>query len=82
MFVTSGSFNDVQSDFSAKVPSVYFSLAQHDGVRVQIGINNSPAGRTSKLLAVYTALEPRVAMLGVAFRQWAHVRERETYPTC
>ena len=62
----------MRSDFSAKVPSVHFSLPQYN-LKVQIGINNNPSSRTSALLAAYTAIDPRVARLGVALRVWAKV---------
>jgi len=68
------SVTDVTGDFQSKMP-VICALACHDGhsYRLQIVVNNSECVETSRLLSVYSQLDPRVRPLVIAFRYWAKV---------
>ncbi|ELU05930.1 hypothetical protein CAPTEDRAFT_221986, partial [Capitella teleta] len=69
----SGCFCDVRSDFSAKVPSVLFTMPAYGQTTFQIAINNSPSCKTSKLLQTFVSIDPRVGQLSKCFRWWAHL---------
>ena len=63
-------FSNVRHDFFAKIPLISFSF---DGADYELSMNNGNAIQTSKLLADYAALDPRVQVLGVCFRHWARL---------
>ena len=68
-----GAFQEVRSDFSAKIPSVLFKTPSLGDTQVQLGINGTFACQTSKLLGTYYKVDARVAVLATALRYWAKV---------
>ncbi|XP_029826435.2 terminal uridylyltransferase 7 isoform X1 [Ixodes scapularis] len=77
-------FSSPERDFLAKVPRFRFVDGPTD-LKCEISLNNSNSIKTSRLLADYASLDPRVQSLGVIFRYWGHVckldrQERGTLP--
>ena len=69
-----GYFTDVTADFHAKMPVI--SAVAHcdtESYRVHIIVNNPQSVETSRLLSIYSQLDPRVRPLVIAFRYWAKV---------
>ncbi|XP_033736916.1 terminal uridylyltransferase 7-like isoform X2 [Pecten maximus] len=65
-------YRDVKSDFSAKIPCIYFS--DHTGcLSCQLTITGSLAPQTSTLLCIYADIDPRVRKLGIVFRYFAKI---------
>ena len=60
----------VEEDFNCRVPIIHFDDVQYS-VRFTVVVDNDLACRTSLLLRQYQLLEPRYAVLTVAFRIWA-----------
>jgi len=69
-----GYFTDVSADFQSKMP-VINAVAHCDSerYRVEIVVSNAECVETSRLLNVYSQLDPRVRPLVVTFRYWAKV---------
>jgi len=69
-----GYFTDVSADFQSKMP-VIGAVAHHDGCSysLQIVVSNAECVETSRLLGVYSQLDPRVRPLVITFRYWAKV---------
>ncbi|CAN8023453.1 unnamed protein product, partial [Ixodes persulcatus] len=65
-------FSSPERDFLAKVPRFRFVDGPTD-LSCEISLNNSNSIKTSKLLADYASLDPRVQSLGVIFRYWGQV---------
>ncbi|CAN7977518.1 unnamed protein product, partial [Ixodes persulcatus] len=65
-------FSSPERDFLAKVPRVRFVDGPTD-LNCEISLNNYNSIKTSKLLADYASLDPRVQSLGVIFRYWGQV---------
>ncbi|XP_064604614.1 terminal uridylyltransferase 4-like isoform X2 [Liolophura sinensis] len=67
-----GIYNNVTSDFKAKIPSVSFEDPE-TSTCFQLTVGNSQAHETTELLALYNKIDPRVHHLAVAFRFWAKI---------
>ncbi|CAH1773302.1 unnamed protein product [Owenia fusiformis] len=67
-------YDSIQSDFSAKVPCITFR-ERSSKLSFQICVNNVSAHLTTKLLQLYSNMDPRVKKLGVAFRYWGQLCE-------
>ncbi|CAN7937200.1 unnamed protein product [Ixodes hexagonus] len=65
-------YRSPEREFLAKVPRFRFEDCATN-LHCEISLNNSNSIKTSKLLADYVTLDPRVEPLGVAFRMWARV---------
>lgn len=65
-------FRDVKDDLTSSYPTMSFSHIE-TGLRVVVGAGGSASRLTNQLLADYASLDPRVHILGVAFRRWAQV---------
>ena len=65
-------YRNVKSNFLAKVPSVLFD-SPCGRVHCEISVNSDLAYYTSRLLEVYSKVDPRVRQLAVIFRHWAKV---------
>ncbi|KAK3090095.1 hypothetical protein FSP39_009133 [Pinctada imbricata] len=66
----SDEYCEVQSDFSAKVPCIYFTDVTYR-YKCQMTVGSDLACLTSKLLQMYTQCDPRVKPLGLSLRLWA-----------
>ena len=66
----SGDYENVLSDFSSKVPCIYFTVNE---VNYRLTISNDSARNTSRLLKLYSDCDPRFKKLAVVFRYWAKV---------
>ena len=62
----------MKSNFLAKVPSVLFD-SPCGLVHCEISVNSDLAYYTSRLLEIYSKVDPRVRQLAVVFRYWAKV---------
>ena len=58
-------FSDVDKDFSAKIPKIFFAI---EGFKCELSLNNHMAVQTTKLLRDYMCLDPRVHTLAVVIR--------------
>uniref|UniRef100_T1JHR9 CCHC-type domain-containing protein n=1 Tax=Strigamia maritima TaxID=126957 RepID=T1JHR9_STRMM len=63
---------NVQSDFTAKIPSILFR-EKRSQLNCMVNLNNAPAFSTALLLSEYISIDPRVRVLGAAFRYWAEI---------
>ena len=68
----SDTYRNVKSKFTDIVPKVAFSLPC-ETVHCKISLSSDPAYYTSRLLATYSKIDPRVRQLAVLFRHWAKV---------
>uniref|UniRef100_A0A2R5LKV9 Putative s-m checkpoint control protein cid1 n=1 Tax=Ornithodoros turicata TaxID=34597 RepID=A0A2R5LKV9_9ACAR len=76
--------NTLMKKFEDRVPRIQF-VDRRSNLTCELCVNNSNSQKTTKLLADYASLDPRVKTLGVAFRQWARVcaldsQDRGTLP--
>jgi len=69
-----GYFTDVTADFQSKMP-VISTVAHYDAesYRLQIVVSNAECVQTSRLLSVYSQLDPRVRPIAITFLYWAKV---------
>ncbi|KAK6179643.1 hypothetical protein SNE40_011956 [Patella caerulea] len=65
-------FKNVENDFYSKVPAVIYE-DPNTSIKCQLTINSCFARDTSRLLSVYSSLDPRVVQLGITFRTWAKI---------
>ncbi|KAJ8305343.1 hypothetical protein KUTeg_015888, partial [Tegillarca granosa] len=72
MIKESDKYEEVISDFSAKIPSVYFTDPERKA-HCQLTINSVSAYKTSQVISIYTKMDPRVIQLSVALRHWARI---------
>ncbi|ESP01258.1 hypothetical protein LOTGIDRAFT_111841, partial [Lottia gigantea] len=72
LLIKSDKFKDVHCDFYSKVPAVIFTDPESNIV-CQLTINSCFARDTSRLLSIYSSLDPRVAQLGIVFRTWGKI---------
>jgi len=80
---SAGYFTDVCADFQSKMPVI--SAASHcagEVYRLQIVVNNNDCVETSRLLGVYSNLDPRVRPLVIALRYWAKVGHSLCFNVC
>uniref|UniRef100_A0A3Q3M563 RNA uridylyltransferase n=1 Tax=Mastacembelus armatus TaxID=205130 RepID=A0A3Q3M563_9TELE len=68
----SSEFSDVESDFHAKVPTV-FCRDMSSGLMCKVSAGNDVACLTTNHLAALAKLEPRLVPLVLAFRYWARL---------
>ena len=81
-------FENVQNDFSAKIPIVSFAVKNNNSdeasnmlfpitttpsMQCELSLNNHNAFQTSKILADYCLMDPRVRTLGICLRFWAKI---------
>ena len=76
-------FENVQNDFSAKIPVITFQAkliasanmpcSNNLPMQCELSLNNHNAFQTSQLLADYCSVDPRVRCLGVCLRYWAKI---------
>ena len=81
-------FENVQNDFSAKIPLVTFSvkdnssaeaanilfpLSRPSAMQCELSLNNHNAFQTSLILADYCSMDSRVRTLGICLRYWAKI---------
>ena len=62
----------MKSNFRAKVPSVLFDSPCRR-IQCEISVNSDLGYYTSRLLALYSKIDPRVRKLAVVYRHWANV---------
>ncbi|KAK7072353.1 Terminal uridylyltransferase 4 [Halocaridina rubra] len=65
-------FKDVVDDLSSSYPTMAFTHAK-TGLRMVVGACSPSSRLTNQLLADYAAMDPRVKLLGIAFRYWAQL---------
>lgn len=68
----SGTYTNVESKFTDVLPRVIFD-SPSEAVHCEISVNSDLAYYTSRLLAIYSKMDPRVRQLAVVFRHWAKV---------
>lgn len=66
-------YKSVVDDLSSSFPTMAFTHVK-TGLRVVVGACNTSSSKlTNQLLADYASLDPRVLVLGIAFRYWAQL---------
>ncbi|KAK8744816.1 hypothetical protein OTU49_000634, partial [Cherax quadricarinatus] len=65
-------YRDVINDLSSSFPTMSFTHAKTN-LRMVVGASTTSSKLTNQLLADYASLDPRVPILGVAFRYWAQL---------
>ena len=70
IFLISDEYECVISDFTSKVPCIYFMMSN---VQYRITISSEPARNTSQLLKLYGVCDHRLIQLAVVFKYWAKV---------
>ncbi|XP_054163353.1 terminal uridylyltransferase 4-like [Oppia nitens] len=65
-------FTNVRNEYNLKVPKVHFRDKTHR-FEVELSITVEKSYRSSKLLQQYCHIDNRVAVLGVALREWARM---------
>ena len=81
-------FENVQNDFSAKIPVVSFAVKNNCSgeaantlsiasgqlpMQCELSLNNHNAFQTSQILSDYCLMDPRVRTLGICLRFWAKI---------